>query len=203
MGVYRIYLGVGGVDSIDWTTPVGTAPAGTGTIDLVGLGHTPGVEYYYGIRAVSDSGVEETGVAAIVRVMVDAAGNLIHPPPPKLIWAVAEAAAAGKIDLSFRYDAPASSRFDDAVGVQVARVTAGTADWDNPLNIDGAASVVVNGDTIRRDCRLDDTFDHDETVELAVRAITTQSVGGAEIRLKIVADSVGPAAVGYLEAAQA
>ena len=201
LGGYNAYRHVGGVDWDD-AAVVAYLRAGVSEANLAGLGHVADQTYYYGIRAVSDSGIEETGVASIVRVIVDSEGELIYPPPPRPIWAKVAAAAGGQIDLSFRYDAPSSIRYDDAVGVQVARITGGVADWDNPLNIDGASQVAVSGSVIRNNCRLDDAFDHGETVELAVRSISAQSVGGDEIRLKIVADAEGPDAVGYLEAAQ-
>ena len=195
MGEYRIYRGVGGVDSIDWTTPVGTVPAGTGTKALAGLGHVADQVYYYGLRAVSDSGVEEDGTGQIVRVVVDDAGNLIGSPPNAITSASAEAVAAGKVRLYAYYKAFGSEAI--ATGVQVALVTAGAPDWDTPLQ-----TITISRST-RINVVLDETFTDGQTVRLAVRAVTAAGVGGKVRHLNpVVADSSAPEAVEYAEASQ-
>ncbi len=192
---YRIYRGVGGVESIDYATPVGTVPAGTGSKALVGLGHVADVEYWYGIRAVSDSGVEESGTAAIVRVMVDSLGNLVGPPPNAINSAWAEAVAGGKIRLHAYYKARGAAAA--ATGVQVALVTAGVPDWSSPLQ-----TISVAG-TKRINVVLDDTFTDGQTVRLAIRAVTAAGVGGKARHLNpVVADSSAPAEIGYAEGVQ-
>ncbi len=195
MGEYRIYRGVGGVESIDYATPVGTVPAGTPTKALVGLGHVAGVEYYYAVRAVSDSGVEEANTDKVVRVMIDAAGALVGPPPNAINSAWAEAVAGGKIRLHAYYKARGAA--GAAVGIQVALVTAGVPDWASPLQTIAVAR------TKRINVVLDNTFTDGQTVRLAVRAVTAAGANGKARRLNpVVADSSAPATIGYAEGVQ-
>ncbi|MCK4625738.1 MAG: hypothetical protein KAV00_10535 [Phycisphaerae bacterium] len=196
MGEYRFYRGVGSADAIDWTTVVGTAPAGTGTKDLVGLGHTPDVEYFYGIRAVSDSAVEEENTDRIVRVMVDSLGNLIGPPPNAVHSARAYAVAGGKIEIEITY--VSRGQHGVASAVQIAEITGGVPDWVSPL-----AEVSVGSKTSHKTAKPAKVFEHDTTIRLAVRAITAAGASGPVKRLSpVVADSEAPAAVDYVEVEQ-
>ena len=198
LGGYNLYRGKGGKDNIDYDNPVGYARAGQNSIDLVGLGHEPSTVYTYGIRTVSDSGVEEANRSVVCRVAFDGDGEMITPGPNPILWATAEPIAGGKVRLAFSYSAVNEPTGGGAAALQVAQVTAGAADWESPIE-----TISFSGTVIRRQ-DLATEFDHGATVTLAVRAVTSGSVGGEPLTLSpVLIDAEGPAEVDYITAEQA
>jgi len=139
-GGYLIYRGV---DAVDWSAPIACAQAGQAESVLTGLGHTPWVEYWYGVRAVSDAGVAEENVTSVGRVCVNDAGELIGPPPGPLAWATCKAVAAGRVEITACVAAPGPGQAA-AASVEAARVVGGVADWDAPL-----ATAAAGGSGVR------------------------------------------------------
>ena len=192
---YNVYRGIGGPDSIDYAAPVAYVRAGLATADLVGLGHVADVDHYYAVRAVSDSGVEETNTDRRVCVRINGAGQLVGPPPNRIVSAQISAAKGGKIRLQCFYSAVGAVGV--ATGIQVARIAETGPDWGSLIQ-----TLAISG-TRRLDVILDPTFDDGETVRLAVRAVTADAVTGPALRTNSVsADAVGPPAVEWLQAAQ-
>jgi hypothetical protein len=121
---YHLYRSAAGGSpaTIDYAAPVATIPLGATTRRMAGLGHTAGQDYWYGLRRISDSGVEErnTHVRALVRL--DEAGNLVPP-------------------MAAPCDVTANSRKDGAVIVGFTYRAAG--DWPCP----GAFDIFTDGGT--------------------------------------------------------
>ena len=188
-GRYNIYRGKGSAAAIDYDTPVGTVAAGVASVDLVGLGHVEGTAYYYAARAVSDAGVE-SATGAICRVRVDG-GVVGDQLPNKLLSAIARPAAGGRIEVEWLY----SSQGEKGVAraVEVALVTGGVADWDDPL-----ATYSIRGTTARRSV-VPHVFADATSVVLALRATAANGSPGPEIQTAaVVVDSTPPAAVAAL-----
>jgi hypothetical protein len=193
---YNIYRGVGSAAAIDFDSPVGFAPAGTTHIDLVGLGHTIGVEYFYAIRAVSAGGVPDDSATA-VRVCITSGGAIEGNAPNTPFAARTAATAGGKARVAFSYSAFSSP--GKAVGAQVATCTAGVPDWINGL----IQTIGVSSFGLTTVNRVLTTVFTDGPLQLAIRAITAAGTPGTAVVLPaITIDGTPPAAVDYLSLQQ-
>jgi hypothetical protein len=192
-GRYEIYRGVHSAAAIDWDSPVANAPAGTAQAVLAGLGHQVGVDYYYGLRAVSDAGVQEQGTAAVCRVVIDGDGNLAGNRPNAVAWASASPYAGGKIVLAFEYDAEGERA--EAAGLELAEVRCGQPDWTELLQ-----TISFSG-SVRRQVLLETVWEHQATVRLAVRAVDADGAAGEALTLApVAADAEAPAEVAIVSA---
>jgi hypothetical protein len=102
---YRAYRGVGGIGSVDFTTPVGSVPAGNGSITLAGLGHAADTAYTYVLRPVLDD-LETPDVSCVVTLVTDATGDWAGNRPGRVNGFTAEPMAGGKVRLRWRYRTP-------------------------------------------------------------------------------------------------
>lgn len=103
---YRVYLGIGGVEDIDWTTPVATVSDEDDAAD-VSLSLVPGVRYALAARRVSEAGVEEHNTHVVTFVEVSAAGVLSPTPLPRPSALSFERVSAEVVRLGFSCDVPA------------------------------------------------------------------------------------------------
>jgi len=194
---YNVYYGAGGEANIDWSAPVGHVAAGVATIDLAGLGLAEDADHFFGLRAESDSGVEETHADRVVRVRVSG-GELVGPPPNPLVSASARPAAGGKVQLDFFYSTVGAA--GEATGVEVATRASGS----RPDFVADLLQTVAITRTGARSVLLDASFSHGEVVRLAARAVTAAGTGGPATLLEaVVADAQAPADVNHLVAEQA
>jgi len=193
-GGYNWYYGVGGPDSIDYTTIIAHASPGVTTVDITGLGLAEDTDYWFACRAISDAGVEEENTDRIVRVRISG-GALVGPPPNKPAWAAAQAAAGGKVTIRAFYSD--RGELAAAVGLQVAPVTAGVPDWGNLL------TTIAVGGTGHYIETPSDVFADGEPLRFAVRAVTAAgAVSGHVLTNAVTADSAAPPAVALLTGAQ-
>lgn len=181
--------------TIDWDSSVGHVAPGVSTIDLVGLGLFPGGDgvRWFGIRATSEAGVQDSEEAAdqIVRVEISG-GALVLPRPNPLLAAHAAAAADGDLSVAIVYSA--QGQLGTAAGVQIAeRISAEAGyDWASPL----ATITVRSSGVTRRTQALGGSWSHGQTVRLAARAVTSGGVAGPVTVLSpVVALAAAPAAV--------
>jgi hypothetical protein len=105
-GYYDIFRGIASPAAIDWVSPVASIPAGTGQAVLAGLGHEIGVQYWYGIRTVSEAGIEECGTQAVACVELDAEGQLLSPPLARPEELTVRLTREGMILLGFSHQVP-------------------------------------------------------------------------------------------------
>jgi|GEM_PF-3430022 len=192
---YRLYRGVGSPAAIDYDNPVAELPCGLDSAVLAGLGHQAGVEYWYGIRAVSSAGVEETDTSRVCRVVVAADGSISADRPNAIAWAKASAIAGGKLRVDFYYSS--LSQVIPPASVELALASAGGFDWENPI-----ATAAISG-SIRGSLLPATVFEDGETVFLAIRAVGALGELGAALELApVAADSSPPPAIDSLEAVQ-
>ncbi len=200
LGGYNAYMGVGSVAAIDFTTIVAYLLPGVTAPQLVGLVTQEYTDYWFGVRAVSSAGVEETNTEIVTRVRIEN-GQLITPPPNDIDaqHVSVEVAAGGKLRLYVFYNA--RDEQTPATGIQVAKVYATpdglTADWQNLLE-----TIAISGMSRVRKL-LDTTFIDAENVRLAVRAVTADGTPGGQVILSpVAADATAPGSLTYVEAAQ-
>ncbi|MDD4890334.1 MAG: hypothetical protein PHU85_10430 [Phycisphaerae bacterium] len=196
-GGYLAYRGVGSKLAIDYDSPVGCGQPGVKSLRVLAAGHDEDTDYYYALRAVSDSGTEEEGTAAACLVRIS--GGEVVSNTPNAVRADScrlTAIAGGKLQLKFRYDS--AGERGKAVAVQVCEVAAdGTPDWAAPID-----TITISGE-VTKTKTLTPAWADGLTVHLAVRAVTAGGVAGAAALLApIAADASSPDSVDYLEAAQ-
>jgi len=139
-GGYNLYRGGPAREDIDWSVPVGAAPADAATIaNFPWRGHTPGTVYFYGLRAIGGGGVECADVGSVQRVEFDAAGALIGPRPNAPTNLQVRPVAGGKFALRWTYSpcgeqtAPAEFRIYHDGGT-------GAVQYDAPVGVVGYRS---------------------------------------------------------------
>jgi len=192
---YNVYGPAARPADIDYGTLLAHVAPGAATVDLAGLALAEDADWWFAVRCESSAGVEETHTDRVVRVRISG-GVLVGPPPNGLVTASARAVAAGRIELAYYYRS--TGQLAAPASVQVARVVAGVIDWSSLVQ-----TVALLADRTHR-VTLDDTWADGESVQLAVRAVTSASVAGPHTVLDAVsADASAPAAVDYLTGAQA
>jgi len=191
---YNWYVGTAPSNVFDGAAVATSAVADT-TAELTGLALAEDVDHYLGVRAVSYAGVEDPNTSQVCRVRIES-GVLVTAPPNPVSAATVRPAASGGVVLAFSYSAfeePAA-----AVGLQVCEVVDGVGDWDNIIE-----TIAFTGTIPSREVTLDTSWTDGDRVALAVRAVTTDSVGGAEKLCNVItADATAPAAPAALTAAQ-
>ena len=107
---YRLYRGIGGISSVDFGTPVATAPAGAGSKTFTGLGHAPATRYTYVLRPVrEDAGgnpIETPDFDCVVEFETDDSGGWVGNRPAKVEVLDAEVIDGAKIMLRWQYRTP-------------------------------------------------------------------------------------------------
>jgi len=101
----RVYIGAGGVENIDWNTPVAVVPDGT-TAAEIPASLAPNRRYALAVRRISDAGVEEHNTHVVTILETDAAGVLQPPPLPRPFDLSFEQVNADTIRLGFSCDVP-------------------------------------------------------------------------------------------------
>jgi len=100
---YLFYRGLGLPANIDYSTPIGYAPPGTTQIVLQDNEISQGQRIWFGLRAVSSSGLEETNCHALACAELDA-GDCLLPAPLDLATDLsATVLADGSVVLGFSY----------------------------------------------------------------------------------------------------
>ena len=103
-GMYHAYGGLTPA-MIDYATPIASARAGTGEMDIAGLGLTGGGSHWLGVRATSAAGIEETNTDRLTRAVVDEAGQLQPLPLAAVDELTAELQADGSAIVGFTHAA--------------------------------------------------------------------------------------------------
>ncbi len=187
---YKIYTSS---DGVSWTL----ANTVTASELEAAISQLPdGLEVYYAISTVTASGIESANIKK-TSAQVDESG-FVRYPPNAIRSAIARPVAGGKIEIDVTYNA--YKQIGIASAVIFARITPGQIDWDNPV-----ASLSVGSGLTQRTARPATVFDDGEIIRLAARATTGQTppgLGPIFLLNPVVAKSIGPTAVEYLEVAQ-
>ena len=102
-GCCAVYRGEGNIANIDFERIVIAATDG-GLLTLPDyITHEPGNDYYYAVRRISQTGKQEKGTVAIVRLALDDEGKRIGNRPNKVRQLKAGAAHEGRIRLCWFY----------------------------------------------------------------------------------------------------
>ena len=130
LGGYNVYRGVGGIEDINWNSPVAYLRAGQDSIafdqDLL-----PGQRYIYAVRTVSSAGAEERNTQVITYVETDEQGNLL-PAPLARPTDLAVDVRQSSLLIGFSCYAPLG--FSEADGFDVLSDNGtGQLDLDNPV----------------------------------------------------------------------
>ncbi|MDY7011800.1 MAG: hypothetical protein SVV80_13775, partial [Planctomycetota bacterium] len=130
LGGYNIYRGVGGIEDIDWDSPVAYLRDGEDNITFV-QDLLPGLHYIYAVRAVSSAGVQERNTHVITYVRTDEQGNLLSAPlgrPTDLVVNVQQS----NLLVGFSYYTPPGFAQTDGFDILSDNGT-GQLDLDNPV----------------------------------------------------------------------
>ncbi|MBN1941819.1 MAG: DNRLRE domain-containing protein [Phycisphaerae bacterium] len=101
----RVYFGAGGVEDIDFSSPVAFVPDGE-TTTAIPLNLAPGQRYAVAARRVSAAGVEEHNTHVVTLLQTDEGGALLPAPLPRPFDLAFERLNADTIRLGFSCDAP-------------------------------------------------------------------------------------------------
>jgi len=179
---YRIYRGFGGLGSVDWTTPVATAPAGATSVQVVGLGHAAGAAYTYVLRPVL-ADLETADVSCAVGMTLNDAGDWPGDRPRAVRALSATVEAAGQIRLRWRA-APEGPPADEYA------IFAGPSPR---VDTSVAASAVIPAEGVDHATEL--TCADGQTVYVAVVARTVAGLASPAVTIgPIVGDAAEPAA---------
>ncbi len=197
-GGYLLYVGAD-AGGIDFSAPVASAPPGGARISLAPCGLAWDTPWYFGLRAMSDSGVEETNVDCVCSAMIHA-GALVEPAPNAIDGAgsFAFASLVGTLGIAYAYNATGSP--STAVAIQAAIVAGGTPDWAAPLTPLAPSTLAI---AARRTVIFSRVFSDRQTVQLAVRTVTASGTPSEPVLLAPVsADNATPPAPPWAEVSQ-
>jgi len=196
-GGYRLYLGLHAPANIDWVTPIAASPAGGGSVVVSGLALDRDVDYYLGVRSLSEAGRESSLLAQdlrVCRVRISAAGVLQGLAPNALTSAALAPGPDGTMILTYRYSA--RDQGASPATLEVAQKVDGAWDFDHPIDV-----LSLTGPTCSSTA-LSPAWPHGTSVQLAARAVAADGSPGAYlVTTTAVADSVAPDQVAWLAAA--
>jgi len=187
-GGYNLYRWTGDRYPVDVSGGiVGAVRSGASAItNFPFITHVASTRYWYLIRAVGAGGVEEANESQVVRVELDAAGELLGPEPNAPESVRARPMAAGCVELRWRYS-PASQEAEPSI-FEVFGDGGGTMDWQTPV-----------GEVAYRRGRVDylwtsAAFADGARLRFGVRAKSAMGVSERNERVVVVeADAMGPA----------
>jgi hypothetical protein len=194
-GGYLAYVALGNsLDAVDWSGPAGFAQAGQAVAYVRGYSFTPGERYAVALRAVSDAGVEEEGVAAYCTLTISAGGDLAGNKPNAPLAASAVAVADGYVDVQVTYSRQAEKAV--AVRVDVAAFVGDEVDWATVLG-----TATLGGGQYSIETITVGPLAEGVAVRLAARAVSADEVAGPEAWCDPVApDAAGPSPAASLTA---
>lgn len=106
---YRLYRGIGGVEDVDFDTPVDTLLTAASQIVSTGLGHAVSTQYTYVLRPVrwySGVGIETPDLSCAVEMTTDSEGAWVgeRPPAVRNVEAFVEDSGDVRVRWFFRLD---------------------------------------------------------------------------------------------------
>ena len=102
---YKVYRGVGGLGSVDFSSDVGSVVSGNDSIDLVGLGYAVSTRYAYVLRAVVDD-LETPDLSCAVEFVTDGSGDWLGNRPAIPSGLTATVKDGGDVELRWTYRTP-------------------------------------------------------------------------------------------------
>ncbi len=182
---YRLYRGVGGIGSVDFSSAVDTCGSGEVVIQTVGLGHVASTTYTYVLRPVK-SDLITPDYSCAVEFVTDSDGDWLGNRPTPATGLSAEAIGGAELRLRWHYITPrggsAPSDFGIYHGSEYPVDTSGAPDTTESYTRDGFYT---------KDVSLVDAT----TYYIAVTARTAGGVESVAISTgPVVADGTAPGA---------
>ncbi len=129
----NIYKGVGGIESVDWSSPVACLRHDQNQATLkttLASGH----RHVYAARAVSTAGIEEKGTLAATFIEVDEQGAAMPPPLSAPLELSAAAQTDGSLLVSFSYETGAGESEPESFEL-LSDFGTGEINPDNPVAV--------------------------------------------------------------------
>jgi len=137
---YYVYRGVGGIENVDFDTPVDTLGSGETEPTLTDLGHAALTTYCYVIRPVLGA-LETPDLSCRVLMETDAAGDWVGNRPVGVEAFSATVIAGGEIRLRWTYRTPYGGSAPNDFGIYYSTtgpdITLGSPDATKSYTTDG------------------------------------------------------------------
>ena len=191
-GCSMLYRGPS-MDLIDFTNMLAVAEAKASEISPPSyISHEGGSIYFYVVRRVNNCGCEEHTLAAVVKVSIDASGEMAEPQPNNVFEARAEQVDGNKIRLVWYY-CPSEQQSPPACFKVYYDTGTGQIDYENPI-----ATISYAGR--RFYSYQSDTLDAGKYL-FAIRAEDADGMENASLaRIKVHLDTTSPGAINILNA---
>lgn len=192
LGCHGVYRGKGNIANIDFERIV-VATTNEGLLNLPDyITHEPGNDYYYAVRRISQTGKQEKGTVAIVRLALDDEGKRKGNRPNKVRQLRAEAAHEGRIRLCWFYWPMGAEAVPDYFAVYGDDAT-GTIDYENSL----CEIPYKSGCYFYQ--FLSESAEHGQRLRFSVRAVNGEGQDdGNKAFVEAVVNSMGPPGVGLI-----
>ena len=186
---YRIYRGTS-IAGIDYVHPFAYVPAGVGRLAIAALGQAEGASWFYAVRAVSSSGVEDSRTDRVVEVRIES-GMVTSLRPNRLASASLASALGGTFTITFSYNGV--GELATPVALEVAPVVNGAITWSGSQTL----AISARNGTIA----LAGAYPNGTLLRVAVRGVSALGIKGPwRLTNPAVADSQAPSPVSELTA---
>jgi hypothetical protein len=190
-GCLTVYRGKGSIANIDFERIV-IAITNEGLLTLPDyITHEPGNDYYYAVRRTSQTGKQEKGTTAIVRLALDDEGERKGDRPNKVRQLKAEAAHEGRIQLCWFYWPMGAEAVPDHFAVYGDNAT-GTVDYEKSL----CEIPYKSGCYFYQ--FLSEPGSHGQRLRFSVRAVSGDQDDGNKAFVEMVVNTSGPPGVGLI-----
>ncbi len=192
LGCHAVYRGKGNIANVDFERIV-IATTNEGLLTLPDyITHEPGNDYYYAVRRISQTGKQEKGTTAIVRLALNDEGKRKGNRPNKIRQLKAETAHEMRIRLCWFYWPMGAEAVPDHFAVYGDNET-GTIDYENslceiPYKFGCYFYQFMSG-----------SAEHGQRLRFSVRAVNGEGQDdGNKAFVEAVVNSMGPPGVGII-----
>ena len=191
LGCHAVYRGKGSIANIDFERIV-IATTDVGLLTLPDyITHEPDNDYYYAVRRISQTGKQEKGTVAIIRLALDGEGKRKGNRPNKVRQLKAEAAHEGRIRLCWFYWPMGAEAVPDHFAVYGDNAT-GTVNYENSL----CEIPYKSGCYFYQ--FLSEPGSHGQRLRFSVRAVSGEQNDGNKAFVEMVVNTSGPPGVGLI-----
>ena len=192
LGCHAVYRGKGNIANIDFEQIV-IAVTNGGLLTLPDyITHEPGNDYYYAVRRISQTGKQEKGTVAIVRLALDNEGKRRGNRPNKIRQLKAETIHEGRIRLCWFYWPMGAEAVPDNFAVY-GDSGSGTINYENSL----CEIPYKSGCYFYQ--FLSEPGNHGQWLRFSVRSVSSEGQDDGNMAfVEAVVNSLGPPGVGMI-----